>query len=108
MVNDLRVANKYVALSSSAAARKKEFSLSFASLKRVMNTKKCYFTGAPIDINADKDSPLRHTIDRLDNRKGYVDGNVVACARYFNKKKGSLTLKEIELLYKGLKRRELL
>ena len=42
------------------------------------------------------------SFDRVDNDKGYVIGNVVACTIDINGKKNNLTLDEIVCLYKKL------
>jgi hypothetical protein len=85
-------------MESSSNARGVYFDLSFQTLKNVMRAKKCYFTGIPLDRN-------NRTVDRVNNKKGYVKGNVVACQDRFNMRKGALTFDDIELLYKKLKKR---
>jgi phage protein U len=42
------------------------------------------------------------TFNRVDNDRGYVDNNVVACSKWFNQMKSNLTVEEIKLLYKGI------
>jgi hypothetical protein len=97
-VLDQQIAKKYISLMSSANSRGLEFSLSLTSVKNLLNSKKCYFTG--VSLNFVVGHPHQLTIDRLDADKGYVKGNVVACACYFNQKKNNLTTAEIELLYR--------
>ena len=102
-IDDGFLARKYVSLQGNAGKRGVEFTLSLKRLKKVLETKKCFFTGVPLNrINED---PNQLSIDRIDNSKGYVDDNIVACARDFNQRvKGELTINEVEQLYKGLKK----
>jgi hypothetical protein len=44
------------------------------------------------------------SIDRIDNKIGYVDGNVVACTVEINRKKTDITIEEIEMIYKAIKK----
>ena len=99
---DLRVANKLLNLNRSAISRNIPFGVSFSKLKRVMQTKRCFFTGVPFN----EENIL--SIERLDNDDGYFDHNIVAVEKKFNTRKGDLTLKEIAIMYKKLKKRKLL
>jgi hypothetical protein len=100
VIDDIKIANKLLALRNSAKSRGIEFGLSFNRVKRVLNTKRCYFTGVKLNHNADDKNQL--TFDRVDNDRGYVDNNVVACSKWFNQMKSNLTVEEIKLLYKGI------
>jgi hypothetical protein len=93
---DLIIAKKLVSLSISAKARGIEFDLSLQSLRNIHRARKCFYTGT-VFINK-SNHPLSRTIDRVDNSKGYVVGNVVACTKIFNNKKGSLTKNDIRIL----------
>ena len=95
---DEQIARRYIALKQSAQARGFDFNLSLTSVKNLLSSSKCYYTGNR--LNYVKDHPNQLTVDRLDNTKGYVKGNVVACSKWFNVKKGDLTPYEIKLLYK--------
>ena len=99
-ITDMYICKKMVKIIHSGNSRGIEVNLSFKELKKVMLTKKCFFTGEPLSF-CDSD-PNQLTVDRLDNDKGYVDGNVVACSKEFNQIKGNLTLNQIEILYKKL------
>ena len=100
-INDMYICKKMTHIMSSGNKRGIEVNLKFTSLKWVMKTKKCFFTG--VKLNFIENDPHQLTIDRLDNDKGYVDGNIVACSKEFNEIKGSLTLKQIEILFNKLK-----
>ena len=102
-ITDLVVATKYVTLARNAQTRGIDVTISFAELKRVLKQTHCYFTGVELnDINEDEN---QFSLDRIDNDKGYVKGNVVACARSFNQfVKGGLTVQQIKHLYNGLEK----
>lgn len=103
---DLELAKKLVQLNTSALSRGYEFNLDLKTVRKLLTQKKCYFTGIEFDTTVD--GPNSRTIDRLDNSKGYVIGNVVACTKWFNGAKGSLTIDSVLLLYKGLKKAKLI
>ena len=92
---DKALVEYYYRIMCSAKSRGIEFELPLQSLRNIMRAKKCYFTGQEL-------TKRTKSIDRIDNTKGYVKGNVVACHVKFNNKKGNLTPKEIEQLYKGV------
>lgn len=85
-MNDLTLAKKYVQKAQSSADRGIEFSLSLTSYRNLMRAKKCYYTDVPL---TDGVGPNRRTIDRIDCKKGYVKGNVVACSHRINRLKNS-------------------
>lgn len=100
MISDVQVATKLLALRQSAADRGIEFDLPFQSIKNILSAKKCFYTGQAIYLEFEQNHPFKLTIDRIDASKGYIKGNVVACANYFNQKKKDLTVEEIRLLAK--------
>jgi len=102
---DIQIAKKMVTIQTSAASRNIPFDLSFAETRKLMNAKKCFFTGKL--LNEKNNDPNKRSFDRIDNKKGYINGNVVACAEAFNKRKGSLTVDEITILFKALKKKNL-
>lgn len=97
--NDVLIAKAFVSKASSSADRGIEFNLSFTSFKNMCQAKKCYFTGLTL-------TPETFTIDRIDNTKGYVTGNVVACHKDFNNLKSLIenttTQLDMDLCLKGL------
>ena len=103
-VTDLDVASKFIQIEQSASDRGFKFNLTLRTVRRLLNTEKCFFTGK---IMTSTGGELQRSFDRIDNRKGYVEGNMVACCRDFNSKKGSLTIDDIKLLYLGLKKKKL-
>ena len=94
IVDDYTVAKKLIQLKQSADSRGLEFSLSFKTIKKLLNTKICFYTGKKFT----KDGLNNRTIDRVDSSKGYIEGNVVACTVYINSKKSNLTIEEIHTI----------
>ena len=99
-VSDLEVAKKLINLKQSADSRNLKFDLSFLNLKKLMEQKRCFYTGKFFD----KSPENTLSIDRMDNKFGYVDDNVVACTVEINRKKTDISIEEIEMLYKAIKK----
>jgi hypothetical protein len=99
-LTDMDICKKMTSIVSSGSNRNIEVNLSFTALSWVMRSKTCFFTG--VKLNFTENHPHQLTVDRLDNDKGYIDGNVVACSKEFNEIKGNLTLEQIKILYKKL------
>ena len=97
-ISDLEVARKLVNIHSSAQSRNLEFNLTFEYVKKLLEYKTCYYT----NVTFTEDGPNQRTFDRLDNDKGYIVGNVVACNSDINGKKNNLSIEEIICLYKKL------
>jgi hypothetical protein len=100
MVSDVDIAQKLLAIKSSADSRGIEFNLSLRKVKKLLSTKKCYISGVELNKVQKDDNQL--TFDRLDNSKGYIDDNVVACSLRMNRLKGELTIEDITMLYKSV------
>ena len=88
VITDLRIAKKYLRLSNGARDRGLEFDLSLADVKKLLNTKRCFYTGVKLDPVAE-DQKDRTSFDRKDPKKGYVKGNVVACSYEANQFKST-------------------
>lgn len=100
-VSDIDVATRMVRTQKSASDRGKEFTMSFNRMKELLEATHCFITGVELETGSEnKDNYL--TLERLDNSKGYTDDNVVACSSYINKKKGDLSVEEIEKIYYAL------
>ena len=97
-ISDVDVARKMVQLSDSARDRGKPFNLTFATVKKILTRKTCYYTGEI--LTNESNSPNQRTVDRIDASKGYIEGNVVACTKDFNQRKGNLTIEDIAILAK--------
>jgi hypothetical protein len=98
ILSDVEVARKMVNIHSSATSRNLEFNLTFDYVKKLLEYDKCYYTNVPFT----EEGLSARSFDRLDNDKGYILGNVVACTVDINGKKNNLTIDEIICLYKKL------
>lgn len=97
-IPDIEVAKKLVNIHSSAQSRNLEFDLSFEYVRKLLEYTTCFYT----NVQFTEDGPHARSFDRVDNDKGYVIGNVVACTTDINGKKNNLTIDEIICLYKKL------
>lgn len=103
MCDDVEVARRLISQYDRAKDRKIECSLSFPHMKRLLSAKHCYVTGREFG-----EGELTRTLERLDNSKGYVDNNVVACISRVNSGKNNLTPLEIKQLFNALKKKKIL
>ena len=86
-VTDESVARKFLQVKEGAKSRGIDFDLNLTSVRNLLKAKKCFYSSLPFD-HTDAESSL--TFDRLDYRKGYVKGNVVACRKSVNDLKNVL------------------
>ncbi len=80
---DITLANKYRSKSQRAKDLGHYFQISFALFKRMRLRKKCALSGLPMTIE-------NSTIDRIDNRIGYIDTNVAGVRNDINTLKGTI------------------
>lgn len=88
------VAKFYWQKVESSKKRGIEFNLTLTSVRNMLRSKKCYYTGMamtrpPYNSNGYIEPGYKArttdiTIDRIDNRLGYIKGNVRSCSRYAN------------------------
>ena len=96
--SDSDVARKYLVKEANAKTRGLEFDISFTTYARIVRSEKCQLSGLPLC----KDTV---TIDRIDNSRGYITGNVVACHLNVNTLKGTIeghNVLSIEIFNKAL------
>jgi hypothetical protein len=90
-MDDVVLARKYVKKADRAKKSGTEFTLSFSEYKRLMNRKTCAYSGLRFseldEHNAWKNPWLGITLDRIDNSKGYIPGNVVPICNGINQLK---------------------
>lgn len=84
---DLMLAQHYVNKARNAKSRGIEFTLTLADMKKLLKTKKCFYTGQPLVFGETSNG---FTIDRVDNTLGYTKENSVACANWVNAWKNSV------------------
>ena len=95
---DKKVSTKFHRLYQSATKRNMEFGLRLKDVSRLLRVKRCFYSGKMPTA----DDPL--SFERLDNDKGYIPENVVMCLTSLNKLKSNLTLDQISMFYKAVKR----
>ena len=71
----------------SAQRRGKDFNLTLQDVDVLLKTPTCFYTGVELTTMP---GPYQRTVDRVDNNKGYVKGNVVACSNLANNIKNQL------------------
>lgn len=82
------------------------FELTVSQVIAILSRKTCYWTGIKMTLTR-PGKPIRGTdltLDRVDNSKGYVPGNVVACCHAANALKAKLECPDDPLDVKSLKR----
>ena len=88
MLTDVAIAKKFVEKHKRALKSDIEFTLTFAEYKRLMSRKTCAYTGIKFPEFGgewDADEKWRSiTVDRIDNKKGYIPGNVAAVCNGIN------------------------
>ena len=77
---DLSIAQSYIDKAKYAKEKGLEFTISFNQYKRLVTRKKCEYTSLPFDTSPQH----KLTLDRIDNSKGYIPGNVVAICYFAN------------------------
>lgn len=89
MCNDAEMAKRYLIKSDNAAKKGNIFDLSFAKYKRLMNQKRCAYSGLEFaDYVPGNSLWASRTLDRIDNSIGYTDKNTVAVCNGVNIMKG--------------------
>lgn len=83
---DTYVSLKLLHKSIQCAQRGIEFALTFTDMKRLLQKKKCYYSGITLTMEGKHSLSL----DRIDDKKGYEPSNVVACSSYVNGLKNEL------------------
>jgi len=100
--NEVELCYKYLNLYKRASDKGLDFNLTITSVRNLKKAKKCFYTGKPF---GNKENVDALTIDRVDNSKGYVIGNVVACRADINHAKSNLSVEQILALAEGIKRK---
>ncbi len=59
---------------------------------------RCAYSGLPMSLMVDKKDPLRASIDRVDSRRGYEQGNIVFCCHALNCCKSDMSMAEFRRL----------
>lgn len=87
-----------------AKARAKRKNINFTiTLKDIVIPKKCPLLGIDLVKSSGKAKFNSPSLDRIDNTKGYIPGNVWVISYRANKLKNDASLGELELLVKNLR-----
>jgi len=61
----------------------KEINITYQDILELLSFKECKVTGIPLVINRDKPNPFSPSVDRIDNKKGYIKSNIqITCYIY--------------------------
>lgn len=80
---DIKILEAQLHYLKSAQKRSLDYNLTRSDIRLLLTRKTCYYTGELLTDD-------NRTVDRIDNRKGYVKGNVVACTWKANNLKEQL------------------
>lgn len=100
-MDDITLCKKYVHLAQSARDRKIEFNLSLKDYKNLLRRKTCPYSGKTLISHGENHNM---SIDRIDNSKGYIKGNVIACDIIANRHKDNLSVQMILNMAKIVKK----
>ena len=98
VVTDEVVAIRYLAKIKYAKEKGIEFNLTLGDYKRLQNTKRCFYSKVPL-YRGQTHGPLSFncfTLDRIDNKQGYIKGNVVASCYGVNQVKAAMEADHIK------------
>lgn len=84
---DLSICAKYTQMYNSAVNRGLTFDLSLYDIKKLLKRKYCAYTGIELTNNGQTNCRTQRTIERIDSKKGYVKGNVIAVSFVANQLK---------------------
>lgn len=83
-----------------ASKRNIPFSLTADDIKELVDNAVCFYSGEKLNFRNDN-NPLRFSIERVDNSKGYTKENSVACSVRYNLLKNDYTLEEFKAMMDG-------
>lgn len=90
-ITDKIVNRRLLKTEASAARRNKDFNLDAAYLRNILEQEVCAYSGEPFK----EFGPDMMTLERWDNDKGYVKGNVIPVKKKYNCLRGSLTIEQL-------------
>lgn len=101
---DLYVARKFISKRDDAKSRGLAFEMTLTSMRNILKSKKCYYTGFPLTKPTGGNVKMTDlTIERIDCSKGYVPGNVVAACHAANNLKSFVESAGVQGYAMGLK-----
>lgn len=106
MNSDVKLAKRYISKADRARLSGIDFELSITSYRNLMRAKKCGYTGMPLTdpVSGRPTKATDRTIDRIDNSKGYIAGNVIAVSHAANQAKSVFENPAATLTIQSMKR----
>ena len=99
--------DKRKVLLNAAKKRSKDNNLEFnLDINDILLPQKCPILGIDLQFNTGKAQSNSYSIDRIDNNKGYIKGNIQIISFKANTIKNNTTFKELELVYLYMKQLE--
>ena len=92
-----RAVAKWIQLRNSAYSRGKEFNLTVPYVKRMLKRKTCYYSGVKLTRET-------ASVERVDNSKGYVMGNVVMVDAKINAARSDIPFKVLKRMVKKMEK----
>lgn len=92
-----RAVAKWIQLRNSAYSRGKEFDLTVPYVKRMLKRKTCYYSGVKLTRET-------ASVERVDNSKGYVMGNVVMVDAKINAARSDIPFKVLKRMVKKMEK----
>lgn len=104
-IPEITIARYYVYKHKNATNRGLEFTLTFNDIRRLLSTKRCKYTGIELTKPEGNGTPkpTDRTLERIDNTKGYVTGNVVAVCHAANQLKSVWEDENSPLTFENIK-----
>lgn len=94
-------------LINAAKKRSKDYGLEFnLDLNDIVLPEKCPILGIKLQFNTGKAKDNSYSIDRIDNNKGYIKGNIQIISFKANTIKSNANFQELELVYLYMKQLE--
>lgn len=79
-----------------ARIQNKEFNLDKEYIEKLLSPLKCSVTGIPLHLDDKKYNPYSPSIDRIDNFKGYIKGNIQVVCQIYNFCKNQFTDEQVK------------
>ncbi len=106
-VRKWRENNREASMLCAAKARAKRLGLAFdIEISDIVIPSLCPILGIPLKFTEGKQNQGTPALDRIDNSKGYVKGNVAVISHKANRVKSDLSFEDIEALYNYIKLRK--
>ena len=84
---DCLIAKKYRNKIDDAARRGLEFNLTLLEFRRLYTRRRCEYTNLPLELSRNENGKQTNrslTLERVDNKQGYVSGNVITVCKAAN------------------------